>query len=195
MAQYIPLRTFGSDSSVNSDVESGRVHSGYGASRLPIRPTAGAAYAGAAHQRIFEGHLGRAAGDPNNPIGQWFHEKFYGKPEERTSITLPFSKNIGPGNIISPAETVADKIAQGHDLHYKDAKNQKDISNADLEAIHQFANEYVYGRNPISQAQAGVGAIGLAGKHILENHYGSIYGLNKKTTSVSGKNDLEKYTS
>lgn len=91
--------------------------------------------------------------------------------------TLPFSNNIGPGNSIQPALTNADLVAQGHDLHYQSAKKDSDVLSADREAISQFAHEAVSGSDPISQLQAGAGAIGLGIKHIAESALGKvIYG-------------------
>lgn len=91
--------------------------------------------------------------------------------------TLPFSNNIGPGNSIQPALTNADLVAQGHDLHYQLAKKDSDVLSADREAISQFAHEAVSGSDPISQLQAGAGAIGLGIKHIAESALGKvIYG-------------------
>jgi hypothetical protein len=57
----------------------------------------------------------------------------------RNGLVLPFSNNIGPGNPIRPATNRADLIAQGHDLHYQQAKSDSDVLSADREAISQFA--------------------------------------------------------
>lgn len=222
-----------------------KVHSGYGARRIPIKPSAGAGIAaGATQQRIFEGHLGAAAGDPNNPIGNWFHKQIYGDPVQRQDtkrvieeevdrgtllprdkikpdslnwnketraqypehwklerksreqkksaeryynrphsatsrpqnpgLVLPFSNNIGPGNSIQPARTASDFIAQGHDLHYQDAKKPSDVLSADREAIGQFAQEAVSGSDPVSQLQALAGAAGLGAKHLVESLSGKV---------------------
>ena len=189
MAEYVPLQTYGSSSSLGSDVthydaESGgrygRVHPGYGASRLPLRPTSSGAFAGQHHQKIFEGHLGRAAGDPNNPISKWFYNLLYGKPDVadkgEAGLTLPFSNNIGPGNQIAPAKSAADAIAQGHDLHYQAATKDSDVLSADKEAISHFVHEAINAQDPVSQAQATIGAIGLGIKHGVENVIGVQYG-------------------
>ena len=91
--------------------------------------------------------------------------------------TLPFSNNIGPGNSIQPALTNADLVAQGHDLHYQLAKKDSDVLSADREAISQFTYEAISGSDPISQLQAGAGAIGLGIKHLAESALGKvIYG-------------------
>lgn len=91
--------------------------------------------------------------------------------------TLPFSNNIGPGNSVQPALTNADLVAQGHDLHYQFAKKDSDVLSADREAISQFAYEAISGSDPISQLQAGAGAIGLGIKHLAESALGKvIYG-------------------
>ena len=83
MGEYIALDQFSSGSSTSSGStsssqttlfargESGtRLHQGYGASRIPIRPTSAAGAAGAQYDPIHQAQLGRAAGDPNwNPLG------------------------------------------------------------------------------------------------------------------------------
>lgn len=87
-------------------------------------------------------------------------------------LTLPFSNNIGPGNSISIALTRSDLVAQGHDLHYQQAKKPSDVLSADREAINHFAYEAVSGSDPISQLQAGAGFVGLGVKHIVESAIG-----------------------
>jgi hypothetical protein len=49
----------------------------------------------------------------------------------RNGLVLPYSNNIGPGNPIRPATNRADLIAQGHDLHYQQAKSDSDVLSAD----------------------------------------------------------------
>lgn len=93
----------------------------------------------------------------------------------KSGITLPFSKNIGPGNTIQDPNTRSDSIAGGHDLHYQYAKTNQDIINADREAISHFAYEAVNPEDPISQIQAGIGAVGLTGKNIVETLSGKVY--------------------
>lgn len=44
-----------------------------------VRVGGAVAGAGSEYQDIFEGHLGAAAGDPSNPLAQWFHNQFYSK--------------------------------------------------------------------------------------------------------------------
>lgn len=56
----------------------GKVHPGYGASKLPLRPSGSGAAAGQAYDKIFQSQLGAAASDPNNPIGEAFYRKVYG---------------------------------------------------------------------------------------------------------------------
>lgn len=89
-------------------------------------------------------------------------------------LTLPFSNNIGPGNPIRPATNRADLIAQGHDLHYQQAKGSSDVLSADREAISQFAHEAVQGQDPISRIHAAVGGIGLGVKHTVERLTGKV---------------------
>lgn len=223
VSESVPLLSVGS-------VEYGgiepKVHRGYGASRIPVKPSAATGVAaGSQYQHIFEGQLGRAASQ-GNPLGLFTsRDKYYDSvpfelrrlplkerqelikpynvPWNRESkaqfarhwklvnpragqkrvqqasagATLPFSNNIGPGNSIQPARTNSDFIAQGHDLHYQDAKEDKDVLRADNEAIGQFVQEAVGGSDPVSQLQGLVGAIGLGGKHLAERLAGKvIYG-------------------
>lgn len=154
-----------------------KVHSGYGASRVPIKTSSTVGSAGSNYDKIFQSQLGSAASDPNNPIGNWFYNLFYGKksvPEESSGLVLPFSNNIGPGNTISESRSRSDTIAQGHDLHYKDATSDLDVLSADREAISQFAYETVNPENPISQLQAGIGVIGLGAKHAIDKLTGKV---------------------
>lgn len=90
-------------------------------------------------------------------------------------LVLPFSNNIGPGNPIRPATNRADSIAQGHDLHYQQAKSDSDVLSADREAISQFAHETVQGQDPISRFHATVGGIGLGVKHTIERLSGKVF--------------------
>lgn len=207
-----------------------KVHAGYGASRLPIRPSTGSIVgAGSQYQNIFEGQLGTAAATSDlfgiksrhdkqvetdriyeevlqqtgrlssnklKPINlPWNKEtkRLYSehwkqvnprrgvksvtrkKPTDiKQGLTLPFSKNIGPGNSIQPATNTADTIAQGHDLHYQEAKTNSDVQSADREAISHFAHEAIQGSDPISRIQAAVGAIGLAIKSGAEKLTGQV---------------------
>lgn len=93
----------------------------------------------------------------------------------RHGLTLPFSNNIGPGNPIRPATNRADLIAQGHDLHYQQAKSNTDVLSADREAISQFAHEAIQGQDPISRVHAAVGGIGLGVKHAVERLSGKVF--------------------
>lgn len=228
-----------------------KVHPGVGRNRIPIKPSAGAAIAaGSTQQRIFEGHLGAAASDPQNPVGDWFTKQFYGdiklnaelrqileelitagdyipadqikpanlewnkttrqqypahwkkfknirdrvrayqevlknrqsshkRPDNPSTYynqgaVLPFSNNIGPGNSIQPARTAADAIAQGHDLHYQDAKEPSHVLQADREAIGQFVQQAVGDPDPVSQLQGVIGAVGLGAKHLAESLTGKV---------------------
>jgi hypothetical protein len=92
----------------------------------------------------------------------------------RNGLVLPFSNNIGPGNPIRPATNRADLIAQGHDLHYQQAKSDSNVLSADREAISQFAHEAVQGQDPISRIHAAVGGIGLGVKHTVERLRGKV---------------------
>lgn len=89
-------------------------------------------------------------------------------------LTLPFSNNIGPGNPIRPATNTADLIAQGHDLHYQEAKKDSDVLSADREAISQFAHEAIQGQDPVSRIHATVGGLGLGIKHAVERLSGKV---------------------
>ena len=165
-----------------------KIHKGYGASKLPIKASTGSAIAaGSAYQKIFEGQLGRAAGDPNNPLSKWFHKVLYGsKPskvetsnKENVSqgLVLPFSHNIGPGNIIKEALNEADKVAQGHDLHYQYAKGDPDVLEADKEAISHFIAAALQTSDPIQHLHGLTGALGLGIKSAIEHIRGStLYG-------------------
>lgn len=211
--------------------------------------------AGDQYQHIFEGQLGSAASNPQNPLVNWFHDKIYDKTERdkyfeevdklykanglkaeeylpapgqkynqtykpyelpwnkdtksrwpqhwklvnpraginknrkaekqakdrlqntASGVVLPFSNNIGPGNPLRPATNRADLIAQGHDIHYQQAKSNSDVLSADTEAISQFAHEAIQGENPISRVHATIGGIGLGVKHAVERLTGTvIYG-------------------
>lgn len=94
---------------------------------------------------------------------------------QSNGIVLPFSNNIGPGNPIRPATNRADLIAQGHDLHYQQAKGDSDVLSADREAISQFAHEAVQGQDPISRVHAAIGGIGLGVKHAVERLGGKVF--------------------
>lgn len=199
--------------------------------------------AGSQYQHIFEGQLGAAAADPNNPLSRavfgsrddyyravpWELRRLgladrqrlikpYGDPwnkdtkgkypehwrlvnprqgqnkakkqeaqtrrdsanlargePPRNGLVLPFSNNIGPGNPIRPATNRADLIAQGHDIHYQQAKSNSDVLSADREAISQFAHEAVQGQDPISRLHAAVGGFGLGVKHTVESLSGKVF--------------------
>lgn len=93
----------------------------------------------------------------------------------RHGLVLPFSNNIGPGNPIRPATNRADLIAQGHDIHYQQAKTDSDVLSADREAISQFAHEAIQGKDPLSRIHAAVGGIGLGAKHTVERLTGKVF--------------------
>lgn len=263
MGEYIALDGFSSGSSSTSSsqetlfqqptertrlINRSRVHPGYGASRLPITPTAAAGAAGAQYDKIFQGQLGVAAAT-GNPLGffanrddyynsvpwelrrlpladrqkfikpynvQWNKESKAQFPRHWKLVnpragqkrlqqqqqaarekeiqarrenanfahseptwygrapTLPLTNNLGPGNRISPATNTADSIAQGHDLHYQDAKKNSDVLQADREAISQFAHEAIQGSDPVSRIHAAVGAVGLGIKHTVESLTGKV---------------------
>lgn len=204
--------------------------------RRPQVPSLGSAVfaAGSQYQPIFEGQLGAAAADPNNPFLKWiYRDRDKGREEAQAilerevksgnilpaekikpanlswnkqtrkqypehwksvrlqqkakntkkqvpepkgnGLVLPFSNNIGPGNPIRPPTNRADLIAQGHDLHYQQAKKNQDVLSADREAISQFAHEAVQGSDPISRIHATVGAIGLGAKHAVESLSGKVF--------------------
>lgn len=245
MAEDIALDIYSTSSSASTSTETlfdarkpllgSKVHKGYGASKIPVRPTAAGGFAGSQYDSIFHGQLGSAAGDPNNPLGEKLDNLFYpnrlsasqhkefqdileesghllreeikpahlnwnketrkqfpkhwrevsrsrNRQAERLpgvtplnkELILPFSNNIGPGNPIRPATNTADFIAQGHDIHYKDAKKDSDVLSADREAISQFAHEAVSGQDPVSRIHATIGGVGLGIKHAVESGIGKV---------------------
>lgn len=107
--------------------------------------------------------------------------QWYGK-----APVLPLSRNIGPGNRISPPTNAADSIAAHHDLHYEQAKKDSDVLSADREAISQFIHEAVQSQDPVSRLHATVGAVGLGVKHAVESLTGQVYygELNGKRTKA-----------
>lgn len=212
-------------SSSNTLFDRSRIHPGYGASRLPIKPSSGATVgAGSAYNKIFESQLGKAASDSDifglkaqrskdletqrlfdseRGLGNilyaseikpptlswnkqtksqypkhWKHARLLRdkvKQPVKQGLTLPFSKNIGPGNSIQPPLTRSDSIAAGHDLHYQHSKKNIDVLSADREAISHFAYETVNPADPISQLQAGIGLVGLGAKNAVESLSGKVY--------------------
>lgn len=99
------------------------------------------------------------------------------RQEGKDGLVLPFSNNIGPGNDIKPPRTNADAIAADHDIAYGLSKDNKHIFDADKKAIGDFAYETIYGSNPVSKLQAGIGSVGLSIKHAVEKGTGGvIYG-------------------
>lgn len=211
-----------------------KVHTGRGASRLPIRPSSFTAVgAGSAYDSIHQGHLGAAAADPNNPLSKAIGEYLYPtwqrqlnkhaqeesnnpiryKPKELPwtdqfkkeyprhweavkqhqqdlkehklpasqrqekdgGIVLPLSRNIGPGNTIQTALTGADRVAQGHDLHYKYAKTDSDVYEADREGIDQFLIQAQTGTDPVNHVQGLIGAVGLSIKSAAEKIAGKTF--------------------
>ena len=265
MSDYIELRTITSSSSEDSvfnkpSTSSNLRHRG-GYTTIPIassnssissagsvsktrinpltRVTGPSVAAGSQYQHIFEGQLGSAASDPNNPLSRFLfgqrNDYYASVPSElkrlklsekqrlikpygvdwnkdtkaqypehwrlvnprknqkkieqevepiqpppkveplQNGVVLPFSNNIGPGNPIRPATNRADLIAQGHDIHYQQAKGDSDVLSADREAISQFAHEAVQGSDPISRIHAAVGGIGLGVKHTVERLTGKVF--------------------
>lgn len=96
--------------------------------------------------------------------------------KEKEGLTLPFSRNIGPGNSIQPAISGADLVAQNHDLLYQNAKEHSEVLSADREAIREFVHEAIQSTDPVSQLQATIGAVGLGIKHLAETVVGPLYG-------------------
>lgn len=92
----------------------------------------------------------------------------------KPGIVLPFSNNIGPGNTIQEPASLADAIAAEHDRAYSVSKTAADVYKADTKAIGDFAYEAIYGSNPVSQLQAGVGSVGLSVKHAAEKSLGKV---------------------
>lgn len=70
MSDYIELNTYGTPSSSEESIfvkPRSRIHPGYGASRVPLRPTSTGVFAGSGIQKIHESQLGIAAS--SNPLG------------------------------------------------------------------------------------------------------------------------------
>lgn len=238
---YVAIPINSSNSSISSAGSTSKTRV-----QAPARVGGATLGAGNQYQHIFEGQLGAAASDPDNPLGRLFFGsrndyyksvpwelrrlgladrqrliKPYGKswnkdtksqfPQHwklvnprrglnkekkqaqkqaqiqrdsanlargeppRNGLVLPFSNNIGPGNPIRPATNRADLIAQGHDLHYQQAKTDSDVLSADREAISQFAHEAIQGKDPLSRIHAAVGGIGLGAKHTVERLTGKVF--------------------
>lgn len=71
-------RVSSTTSSTETLFDRSKVHSGYGASRLPVKPSVGTGIAaGQQYQKIFETQLGNAASDVNNPVGDFLGRLFY----------------------------------------------------------------------------------------------------------------------
>lgn len=103
-------------------------------------------------------------------------DPYYNIPKQ-SGLVLPFSNNIGPQNTITESKNNADTVAQGHDLHYQEAKSEQDILDADKEGISHFVYTALTDNNPISSYQAAIGAIGLGLKTSVERQLGKvIYG-------------------
>lgn len=86
-------------------------------------------------------------------------------------LSLPLHNYFGPGNQLNNGQpqSQSDFVAQIHDHRYAIAKEAQDVFNADREAIGEFLS--LVGTDPF----AAIGALGLAGKSIIENKFGLIY--------------------
>ena len=54
----------------------------------------------AGQQRIFEGQLGAAAGDPDNPVGNWFHEQIYGNVAQKQDTKKVIEEEVSRGALL-----------------------------------------------------------------------------------------------
>lgn len=124
MGEYIVLDGFNSGSSSASTstetlfqqptertglINRTRVHPGYGASRLPIKPTAAAGVAGSQYDPIFQGQLGVAA-STGNPLGVFQSRDAYYNSVPWELRRLPYSERetlIKPYNVPWNKETKA----------------------------------------------------------------------------------------
>lgn len=124
MGEYIVLDGFNSGSSSASTstetlfqqptertglINRTRVHPGYGASRLPIKPTAAAGAAGSQYDPIFQGQLGVAASS-GNPLGVFQSRDAYYDSVPWALRQLPYEdreKLIKPYNLPWNKETKA----------------------------------------------------------------------------------------
>ena len=84
---------------------------------------------------------------------------------------VPFHKYLGPGNKLNNGKAISDvdKVAEIHDWRYEDAKDEKDIMDADNEAIGDFLSHL--SDDPFAQ----LGALGLGAKHAYEKRFGVVY--------------------
>lgn len=153
MGEYIVLDGFNSGSSSASTstetlfqqptertglINRTRVHPGYGASRLPIKPTAAAGAAGSQYDPIFQGQLGVAA-STGNPLGVFQSRDAYYNSVPWELRRLPYSERetlIKPYNVPWNKETKA-QFAQHWKLVNPRAGHKR------IEAQQQAAREKV----------------------------------------------------
>lgn len=96
--------------------------------------------------------------------------------ENQHQLTLPFTKYTGPGNPLDNGEPVhrADAESQIHDKAYAAARDKYDIFEADDEYLKHQSNifaEGLSGKASLGELiTAGVGLVGIGGKHAVEKH-------------------------
>lgn len=87
-----------------------KVHPGYGASRLPIRPSSATSIAaGGVQQKIFEGQLGAAAGNPENPLSKAFYNAFYGNANKERELQKFAEEALNPKPKYPPLPTTFER--------------------------------------------------------------------------------------
>ncbi len=114
------------------------------------------------------------------PVDSTFIEE-YNQDTEKTGITLPLTKYVGPGNSLNlgTPNSHADEVAQRHDLQYAYATHEynegrftekqfKDyVQYADLLSVQQFNEGQDFGDT--------LGKFGIAAKQAFEAVTGQIY--------------------
>ena len=96
--------------------------------------------------------------------------------ENQHQLTLPFTKYTGPGNPLDNGEPVhrADAESKIHDQAYADARDKYDIFEADNKYLEHQSNifaEGLSGKASLGELiTAGVGLVGIGGKHAIEKH-------------------------
>ena len=87
---------------------------------------------------------------------------------------LPFSNNIGPGNIPNPKGTNwVDEAAYQHDVAYGNAKSESEIRKADSDFLLKLTSQF--DSNPLHSLHQLFGGIGIASKYAIESVAGVQY--------------------
>ena len=87
---------------------------------------------------------------------------------------LPFSRNIGPGNVPNPVtENWVDGAAYEHDIAYGKAENPEHIRTADREFLSKLTNQF--DSNPLHTIHQLFGGIGIGAKYAAESVFGVQY--------------------